>query len=62
MKFIVVNGRTPKPIARCALCCTSITESYVRDLASGYSYCDHACYAADREELRAAERRKRRVS
>jgi hypothetical protein len=28
MKFVVVNGRTPRPQSVCALCCKSIGESY----------------------------------
>jgi hypothetical protein len=44
MKFILVNGRTPRPQSFCALCCEPIGESYLRELATGLSYCDHNCY------------------
>jgi hypothetical protein len=45
MKFVVVNGRTPRPQSFCALCCKSIGESYVRELTTRLSYCDDNCYA-----------------
>jgi hypothetical protein len=44
MKFVLVNGRTPRPESFCALCCESIGESYLRDLGTRHSYCDQACY------------------
>ena len=47
MKFVLVNGRTPNPQTFCALCCDPIGESYVRELATGLSYCDHNCYLGD---------------
>jgi hypothetical protein len=47
MKFVLVNGRTPNPQTFCALCCDSIGESYLRELATGLSYCDHSCYLGD---------------
>ena len=43
MKFVLVNGRTPKPPSFCALCCESIKESQLRELAKRLSYCDHKC-------------------
>jgi hypothetical protein len=45
MKFVVVNGRAPRPQSFCALCCKSIGDSYVRELTTRLSYCDHNCYA-----------------
>ena len=57
MKFILVNGRSPQPQSFCALCCDSIGESYLREIATRLSYCDHKCYIdhskvvlADRED------------
>jgi len=47
MKFVLVNGRTPRPQSFCALCCEPIGGSYVRELATGLSYCDHNCYLGD---------------
>jgi hypothetical protein len=34
MKFILVNGRTPRPPCFCALCCEPIGESYLREIAT----------------------------
>ena len=45
MKFVVVNGRTPRPQSFCALCCKSIGGSYLRELTTRLSYCDDICYA-----------------
>jgi hypothetical protein len=44
MKFVLVNGRTPRAPACCALCCEVIAEGYVRDIATGLSYCNHRCW------------------
>ena len=44
MKFVLVNGRTPQPQSFCALCCEPIRESYLRELTTRLSYCDHQCY------------------
>jgi hypothetical protein len=52
MKFVLVNGRTPRPQSFCALCCEPIGGSYLREIATRLSYCDHKCYAG-RQELTA---------
>lgn len=44
MKLILVNGRTPCRNSFCALCGESITNSYLRELATQLYYCDHGCY------------------
>jgi hypothetical protein len=44
MKFVLVNHRTPSPQSFCALCCETIEGSYLRDIATRLSYCDHECY------------------
>jgi hypothetical protein len=44
MKFVLVNGRTPRTQSFCALCCESIGESYLRDIAARLAYCNHKCY------------------
>jgi len=44
MTFVLVNGRTPRPQSYCALCCEPIAESYLRELSTRLSYCDHKCY------------------
>ena len=47
MKFIVVNGRTPRPQSFCALCCKSIGETYLRELTTRLSHCDNSCYTGN---------------
>jgi hypothetical protein len=49
MKFILVNGRTPRPQSFCALCCEPIGESYLRDVGTRLSYCDDKCYVGRRK-------------
>jgi hypothetical protein len=44
MKFVLVNGRTPRTRSFCALCCESIGESYLRDITTQLAYCNHKCY------------------
>jgi hypothetical protein len=45
MKFILVNGRTPRPQSFCARCCEPIGASYLREIATRLSYCDHGYHA-----------------
>lgn len=51
-KFVLVNGRTPRSQSFCALCCESIGESYLREIATRLSFCDHNCYAGHSKGLR----------
>jgi hypothetical protein len=44
MKFVWVNGRTPRRQSLCALCRESIGESYLRNIATRLVYCNHKCY------------------
>jgi hypothetical protein len=44
MEFVMVNGRTPRQPSFCALCCESIGESYLREIATRLFYCGHGCY------------------
>jgi hypothetical protein len=44
MKFVLVNGRSPRPESFCALCCEPIGESYLRELTTRLSYCNYECY------------------
>ena len=44
MKSVLVNGRTPRTQSFCALCCESMGESYLRDIATQIAYCSHKCY------------------
>jgi hypothetical protein len=48
MKFVLVNGRIPRSQPYCALCGESIGETYLREIATRLSYCDHRCYLGDR--------------
>ena len=45
MRFVLVNGRTPSPQSCCVLCCKPIGASYLREIGTELSYCDHDCYA-----------------
>jgi len=45
MRFVLVNGRTPCQQSFCVLCCEPIGASYLRELGTRLSYCDHNCYA-----------------
>ena len=48
MKFVMVNGRTPRqPSFLCAVPRAnrgSIGESYLREIATQLFYCSHGCY------------------
>jgi hypothetical protein len=45
MRFVLVNGRTPCAQSFCALCREPIGASYLREIGTELSYCDHDCYA-----------------
>ena len=45
MRFIMVNGRTPRSQSFCALCCEPIGVNYLREIETQLSYCDDKCYA-----------------
>ena len=49
MKFILVDGRTPRPKSFCALRCEPIRQGYLREIATRLSYCSHECYAGHSE-------------
>ena len=49
MKFILINGRTPRVQSFCALCCEPIGNTYLREIANRLSYCDHTCYVGHRK-------------
>ena len=51
MKFMLVNGRTPCPQSFCALCGAPIGGTYLREIATRFSYCDHQCYLGHRKLL-----------
>ena len=44
MRFVLVNGRTPRSQSSCATCCEPIGENYLREIATRLSYCDRNCY------------------
>ena len=44
LRFILVNDRTTRLEARCALCCTKITESYDREIGTRFCYCSRGCF------------------
>jgi len=48
MKFVLVNGRTPRTPDCCATCRAAIMQGYLRDLATARLYCDHRCYSRRR--------------
>ena len=44
MRFVFVNGRTPRAQSFCALCCKPIAASYLRELETRLFFCDDKCY------------------
>ena len=44
MKFVLVNGRTPRTQSLCAMCCEPIGGSYLRDIVTRLLYCNHECH------------------
>jgi hypothetical protein len=49
MKFVLVNGRAPRPQSSCAFCCQPIGDGYLRELTTRLSYCDQQCYLGHSE-------------
>ena len=44
MKFVLVNGRTPRPQCFCLMCGQTIGANYLREVGTQLIYCDHTCY------------------
>jgi len=44
MRFVMVNGRTPRSQSFCAVCCEPIEANYLREIATQLPYCDRKCY------------------
>jgi len=44
LRFILVNDRTPRSDADCALCCAKITGGYVREINTKFCYCSRDCF------------------
>jgi hypothetical protein len=45
MRFILVNGRSPRRQAFCAMCNQPIEKTYLREAGTQLIYCDQDCYA-----------------
>jgi hypothetical protein len=45
MRFVLVNGRSPRPQPRCVMCDQPIGAGYLREVGTNLIYCDHDCYA-----------------
>jgi hypothetical protein len=45
VRFILVNGRTPRPTSSCVKCDHPVSACYLREIGTHLIYCDHACYA-----------------
>lgn len=46
MRFILVNGRTPRPRPFCVMCDQPVGTTYLREFGTHLIYCDQHCYAA----------------
>jgi len=46
MRFILVNGRTPRPRSLCVMCDRPVGLNYLREVGTHLIYCDHSCYAS----------------
>ena len=63
MRFVLVNERSPRADASCAVCCARIDRGYVRDPQTRLLYCDAQCFADhERMDNPARLRDARRVS
>jgi hypothetical protein len=62
MKFVLVNGRSPRPQSFRALCCGLIGERYLRELKTRLSYCDHTCYVGHCKGMVTALQKRARAS
>jgi hypothetical protein len=46
VRFILVNGRMPRPRSLCVMCDHSVEAHYLREFATHLIYCDQNCYEA----------------
>jgi len=46
LRFVLVNVRTPRADVHCALCCTKIAASYVREINTRFYYCSRSCFVS----------------
>ena len=49
MKFILINGRAPRPKSACVSCREPIGTGYLREIGTRLCYCDDECYASHRK-------------
>jgi hypothetical protein len=62
-RFVLVNDRTPRADAYCALCCEPIEQGYVREPQTRLLYCDVQCFAGhEKMAMLTIEKRARKVS
>jgi hypothetical protein len=45
MRFVLVNGRTPRQRSLCVMCDQPIGAGYLRELGTRLPYCNQDCYA-----------------
>ena len=45
MRFVLVNGRSSRRRSFCAMCDRPIAASYLREIGTDLTYCNHDCYA-----------------
>lgn len=45
MRYVLVNGRTPKDMQTCFVCGAKLEDSYVREIGVRIFYCDQLCMA-----------------
>ena len=45
MRFVLVNGTSPQRRSFCVMCDRSIATSYLREIGTHLTYCNHDCYA-----------------
>jgi hypothetical protein len=45
MRFIMVNGRTPRTQSACVLCEKPLSTGYLREIGTQLTYCNYRCYA-----------------
>jgi hypothetical protein len=44
VRFIMANGRTPRPRSLCVMCDQPVGANYLREIGTHLIYCDHNCY------------------
>jgi hypothetical protein len=44
MRFVLVNGRSPQRRSFCVKCDQPIAASYLREIGTHLTYCNHNCY------------------